>query len=121
MALLGSAEILAADDRPFELVECPEWGGQVRIATMSGAERDEFEAALYGRAESGETALDRHARVLIVAYCATDAEGSRLFRNPAEVEALGQKSFRPIRRLVESALRLNALTVEAGEDLEKNS
>jgi hypothetical protein len=121
MALLGAAEILAADDRSVEMVDCPEWGGEVRIATMTGTERDEFEAEVYGNADSGKSALERHIRVLLVAYCAVDAEGRRLFTDRAEIEALGRKSFKPIRRIAEVAMRLNALTEAAVEDLEKNS
>lgn len=119
--LLGAAAILAADDRPSELVDCPEWGGSVRIGTMTGTDRDEFEAEVYGGQGAGKSALERHVRVLLVAYCAVDAEGRRLFSDRAMIEDLGRKSWRPIRRIAEAALALNALTEAAVEDLEKNS
>lgn len=119
--ILSAAEILAADDRPSEIVECPEWGGSVRVATMTGTERDEFEAEVYAGADSGKSALERHVRALLVAYCAVDAEGQRLFADRAETEALGRKSFKPIRRIAEVAMRLNALTESSVEELEKNS
>lgn len=118
--MLSAAEILAADDRPSEIVECSEWGGSVRVATMTGTERDEFEAAVYANSD-GKSALERHIRVLLVAYCAVDTEGQRLFADRAEVEALGRKSFKPIRRIAEVAMRLNALTESSVEELEKNS
>ena len=31
MALLTAEQILEASDRRYEVVDCPEWGGEVRV------------------------------------------------------------------------------------------
>ena len=47
MALLGHEAILGADESAsFAVVEVPEWGGGVRVKTLSSAERDAFETSL---------------------------------------------------------------------------
>ena len=51
MNILSKEAILAADDLPREKVNVPEWGGEVLVRTMSGTDRDAFEASLQiGRA-----------------------------------------------------------------------
>lgn len=48
MTVLTREAILSADDLPAETVDVPEWGGKVRIRTMTGSERDAFESSLIG-------------------------------------------------------------------------
>ena len=42
--LLTKDAILQAQDSKLEKLEVPEWGGHVFIKSMSGTERDNFEA-----------------------------------------------------------------------------
>ncbi len=46
MNLLPRDLIDGADDLPVEDVEVPEWGGAVRLRTLTGSERDGFEASV---------------------------------------------------------------------------
>ena len=46
MAILGKKAILAAQDIPTEPVAVPEWGGEVLVRGLSGADRDAFEASV---------------------------------------------------------------------------
>ncbi|MEU5950323.1 hypothetical protein ABZ793_32935, partial [Micromonospora sp. NPDC047465] len=46
MALLNRDAILAAEDRTYEEVNCPEWGGSVRLRSITGAQRDAYEQSL---------------------------------------------------------------------------
>lgn len=47
--LLTREQILKAQDRTYKDVSCPEWGGKVRIQSLSGAERDQFEESILGQ------------------------------------------------------------------------
>ena len=109
MALLSRDAILAADDREYEVVPCPEWGGEVRLRSLTGAERDAYEQSLVQtRGKSREMNL-RNARAKLVALCAVDENGNRLFTD-ADVNALGKKNAKPLDRLFDVARRLSGLT-----------
>lgn len=120
------AAILAAEDRPHLDVPTPEWakGGvdTVRIVTMSGADRDEWEAAaLIARARESGTSRLRNLRAELVARCAVHpASGERLFAE-ADVELLGRKSAKTLDRLFSAATSLNAVADSDMRALEKNS
>ena len=106
MNILSKDAILAADDLPRETVNVPEWGGEVLVRTMSGTDRDAFEASLLekdGRMEN--------VRARLVALTLCDAQGDRLF-NDSEIAALGRKSARALDRVFAVAQRLNGIGVE---------
>jgi len=109
MALLSRDAILAADDHEYEVVPCPEWGGEVRLRSLTGAERDAYEQSLVQtRGKSREMNL-RNARAKLVALCAVDENGNRLFSDQ-DVAALGRKNAKPLDRLFDAARRLAGLS-----------
>ena len=106
MNILSKDAILAADDLPRETVNVPEWGGEVLVRTMSGTDRDAFEASLLekdGRMEN--------VRARLVALTLCDLQGDRLF-DDSEIAALGRKSARALDRVFSVAQRLNGIGVE---------
>jgi hypothetical protein len=48
MALLSRDDILNADDLTIETIAVPEWGGEVNVKTLTGAEKDKWETARVG-------------------------------------------------------------------------
>lgn len=116
MALLSKEQILNVDDKKTELVEVPEWGGQVCIATMSGTAKDRFEASCMG---PNGTANMQNIRARLVAACLVDDKGNLMF-SEKEIGKLGQKSAAALDRVFEAAQRLNAVTQQDVEDLAKN-
>jgi hypothetical protein len=111
MARLSKEAILAADDTRTEEVEVPEWGGSVLVRGMTGRERDEFESSMLIQA-AGQTARDlRNTRAKLVAKCAVDDDGARLFTD-GDVTALGEKSAAALVRVFEVAARLSGLDEE---------
>lgn len=118
MACLTKDQILSFDDRPRERVEA--WGGYVNVATISGAERDQFEAWLVSQSDAKGPARYRNTRAKLVAMAIVDDSGKRLFTD-AEAEKLGEKSPIELDRLYEVAKRLSGLGAKDVEDLEKNS
>lgn len=118
MKRLSKAEILSANDLPSEDVDVPEWGGVVRIRTMSGTERDAMEQSLLGP-DGKPTRNTRGLRARVVALTAIDEEGNRLFTE-GEAEQLGTKSAAALSRLFDAAAKLNGLTSSDVEQLAKN-
>lgn len=108
-------QILSSSDAKMEKVAVPEWGGDVHIKVMSGAERDRWEAAAF---EGGKVNRDNfRARLLVETIC--DESGKLLF-SPADVDALSAKSSAILSRLTPVALKINALTNDDVDALTKN-
>ena len=116
MATLSRAAILAADDLAKETVSVPEWGGEIIIGTMTGAARDAWEQSIAGQGGKVNIA---NIRARMLAYCALDENGNRLFSD-ADAEALGQKSGAALDRCVRVAQKLNKLTDEDLKEVKGN-
>lgn len=116
MSLLTKEAILSADDRKFEDVPTPEWGGTVRVGTISAIEQDRWVAE---NQKNGKVS-DLTFRVQYVSLCCIDENWNRLFTTE-DLAALGNKSTHAIQRLFEVASRLNGLSEQAAGELEKNS
>lgn len=114
--MLNRDAILNADDLPRELVEVPEWGGNVYVRTLRGNERDNFEQSIVGKKQ--KTSLDNvRARFAVLTIC--DESGKRLFSD-ADAKALGDKSAAALDRVFAVSQRLNGFSQEDQEDLAGN-
>lgn len=124
MGLLNRDSILASDDLPRELVAVPEWGGDVYVRTLTGTERDAFEAASLrvtgtGKKRKTEANTVNFRSRLAVLVC-SDEQGQRIFKDE-DAGVLGRKSAAALDRIADVALRLNHMTEDAVEDAEGNS
>lgn len=72
--MLTREQILQCDDLPKETVKVPEWGGEVQVRTMTGTDRDAFEASLIGKEGRLENV---RARLVSLAVC--DESGKAMF------------------------------------------
>ena len=113
--MLTREQILAASDLKRETVNVPEWGGSVIVSTMTGLDRDAFEASVI---QDGQPNM-RNVRSKLVAACVVDEAGSRLF-SMADVDALGSKSSGALDRVAVVAQRLNRLGDAQLEELQGN-
>lgn len=113
---LSRDAILSAPDLEYEDVRVPEWGGVVRVRGMTGAERDQWEAALL---DGDKKLTRRQVRATLVALTVVDEQGRRLF-SEEDVERLGAKSARALQRVFNVAQRLSRLSLEDVEKLEGN-
>lgn len=120
MALLSKDAILGADDRRYEIVPVPEWGGEVRLRSLSGSERDEYENSLVQQVGNKQVTNARNARAKLVALCAVDDAGAPLFE-PRDVIKLGSKNSSALQRLFDVACKMNGFTDEDVKELEGNS
>lgn len=117
--MLTKAMILSADDRKLTKLDVPEWGGEIYIRTMSGAERDTLEREVM-QAGGKDTRLNMdNYRARFCARVICDDKGERLFSD-TEIQTLGGKSSVVLDRIVAAAQQLNALTPSDVEDIVKN-
>lgn len=113
MALLTKDQIVGVDDRVFEDVPVPEWGGTVRIAGMSGTERNAYQSSLVVIGPNGSVQRMNMADQLakLVGKCLVDENFERLFTDK-EIKVLGAKNGAVLERLGVVAQRLSGLRKE---------
>lgn len=119
MARIKKEDALKAQDLGREIVNVPEWGGEIELRGLSGTERDAFEASVVDRdGDKASVKLD-NLRAKLLVRCIYDEEGNRMFSDAEAVE-LGKKSGAVLARLCEVAQRLSGLTKKDVEELAKN-
>ena len=97
---------------PREEIVVPDLGGSVFVRVMSAAERDQFGADSVDGPDSQATAR-------LVQRAACDADGNPLF-TPADVPRLSELPATWLDPIAQAAARVNRLTKEATEDVQKN-
>jgi hypothetical protein len=117
--LLSREAILGADDLPTKDVHVKQWGGSVRIRSLTGTDRDQFEADVLGARRLGQVSPG-NVRARYVSLCVVDAEGNNIF-SAADIEALGRKSGEALDTVYQAVLSLNALSDDDVEELAGNS
>lgn len=116
MALLTKEQILEADDRPAEVIEVPEWGGEVRIRPMMQLDQAKFQREIE-QAEKSNRLSVLHEK--IVTKSIVDDDGQQMF-DDSEIGKLSERSSAAMNRVVTACLRLNRTTKEDVEDLVGN-
>ncbi len=112
MGLLTRQEIISAEDFETKDIEVPEWGGTVRIKTISGTERDEFEASTVKMKNGRSEQNMENFRARFLSLCIIDEDGKRLFPNKTDIQYLGRKSVKALQRVFNAAQELNSMTDE---------
>ena len=114
--MLSKEQILKVKDLKTETVDVPEWGGKVKIKTLNGSERDEFEQSIVQGAKVKMSNLTAKLCQLTL----VDNSGILLF-DSSDIAGLGKKSSKALSRCYEVASRLSGLGKKDMEELEKNS
>ena len=116
--LLTKEAILQSKDYQDEVINVPEWGGSVRLKTMSGVERDMFETEAMKRKKGDKIELKGLKSFLLMLTLVND-KGERLFAE-ADIDELNKKSGAVIDTLFVKCQDLNKLTQGSLEDSVKN-
>lgn len=117
---LSRDAILGADDITYDVVDCPEWGGRVRVKSLTGRERADWQQASIQGTGQAATVNFRQTTVKLVALAVVDADGKAIFAN-ADVVKLAMKNSAPLERIAEVAMRLSGIGADEVATLEKNS
>ena len=117
--ILTRDDILRADDIQAEIVDVPEWGGQVRVKGLSGTERDRFEQDSIDQRGKTTKLNFANIRARLLVLCLVDEQGNRLFQR-SDIDLLGQKSAAALNRVFDVARRLSGLNQEDVEELAEN-
>ena len=118
---LTKDQILEAKDLQSEAVEVQEWGGSVLVRTMTGADRDAFEASLIVTQLDGTRKPNMtNMRAKLVALTVVDEAGALVF-DVTDVDRLSLKSASALERVFTVAQRINGLGAAAEETAAKNS
>jgi hypothetical protein len=115
MAQLTKEQVLGVKDILTEVVNVPEWGGEVTVTVMDGPSRDEWEMMLYADGKAN-TITNRRAK--LCAMTIIDPQTSKRLFSPDE---LAKKSGVALSRVFDAALRLNKIGGDAIEQASKNS
>lgn len=119
MALLSRTQIFDAEDRTYDVVDCPEWGGEVRLRSITGRQRDEFEAGLVQQRGNDRKLNMSNARAKLIVLCAVDENGQLLF-TADDIRRLGSKNAKPLDRLFDACQALAGLTEDDLKDMTEN-
>jgi len=109
MAFLTKDLIVAVNDAEYSVESVPEWGGEVRLRSLTGTERTEVRL-------KGEAAASWDA--LVCSFGIVDEKGVNLF-SAAETVILAKKHPAVLERLAKKILDLSLMTTEARAEQEK--
>lgn len=103
-------KILTASDLTSELVEVPEWDVIVEVRGMAAADR----TALMDKAAAADGSVNTSLLFpALVIACSFDPDtGERVFTAEDE-PALGEKNGLAVERIVQAAMRVSGMSVEA--------
>jgi hypothetical protein len=118
--LLGRAEILGKKDRTHQDVKVNEWGGLVRVQSLTGTERDQWEEACQEQRGKDKVFSTKQLREKLLSFCLVDAEGKKLF-SEGDIALLADKNAAALTRLFDVARKLNGIGAQDVEELTKNS
>lgn len=117
MQPLSREQILSTDDSNTELVDVPQWGGSVRVRSLTGRERDRLEASMIGK--NGKADATRglaNFRARLVAASVIDDNAAPMFTE-ADIDALAGRSAAALDTIAQAAMRLSGLSESDVEEL----
>lgn len=119
MQLLTKEQIQAAKDRHNKDVEIEEWGGTVRLRTLTGREREEYENFLQAR-RKGKMINLMGAKCELLLRCIINEDGKPMF-DRADLAWMNEKSAKATGLLFDVAMSMNGLSREDIDELVGNS
>lgn len=125
MALVTKAQISAAVDRKWEDVPVPEWGGEVRLMSLSAADRGYIEAGtVVANGQNPQLKVEalKTYREKLVGLSMVDESFERIYSNKEIADgALAGKDGQIIERLAAKVQELSGMGRFARREVEGNS
>jgi len=110
---LTKDQIFSAEDLKTIEVDVPEWGGKIKLRTMTGQEREAYFRRLM-KHKADEIPKDMFQTLVII--CAVDDKGNPLFTFD-DLPELAKKNGAILDRLTKAAGDLNGLTDKSIDNL----
>lgn len=112
--MITKEQIFGADDLSGKKVDVPEWGCEITIKVMTGADRDK-----YMRFVSKQEGIPENMMERLVVLTACNESGERIFTD-SDIPELSKKSSLVISRLFGEAARLNKISNESLDELKND-
>ncbi len=112
--ILNREQIIAAADRAFVEIDCPEWGGKVRLRSLDAEQSLHYESVVAKRAK-GDLKVNPISAVLAVSI--VDEAGVPLF-NDKDMHEIGKKHPGVLTRLMHAVGKLNKIEEDAAGNSE---
>jgi hypothetical protein len=116
--ILTKEQILEVKDLVIETVSVPEWGGEVLVRGMTGADRDKFEASIVQMRNQKTNFNMVNIRAKLASMTICDDQGKKIF-SEADIKDLSGKSASALQRIFTVAQRLSGIGEEDVEELTK--
>jgi len=114
--ILTRGAIQQAQDLQQEIVPVPEWGGDVIVRGLTGAERDAFEGDIITQNGKNMSLNTANMRAKLAARSVIDEQGKRLFSDD-DIQMLGTKSAVALQRIFDVAQRLSGMSEKDVQEL----
>jgi len=116
MGYLTREQILGAQDRKVIELEVPEWGGTLRLRSMSGAAAEEYVKAV------AESKSDFEPLLLLISSSVIDENGDLMFPSPEDVKGLANKNLLALKNVSEACMGVNGFDqTEVAESLKETA
>lgn len=116
MAVLSRDQIFSKPDIETDEVDVPEWGGAVRIRSITAAQQKEI-AKIQNNTARSETDRYARGRLQMVVFGCVDKEGSPLFTED-DFAALEERNPGVLNRLSDAIGRISGLSDAATDAAE---
>lgn len=119
MGILSKAEIFAAQDIKREVLNVPEWGGDVELIQLSGNGRAKIMETYQTFKDAGSVAQTNALQDAMLLACIADDKGQPIFATD-DLPLLREKNGVVLETVVKAALKLNGMGEQAEAAAEKN-
>lgn len=122
IVLLSRAQMLNADDTVYDYVHVPQWGGHVRIKSLTAGERERYEESTMTRVQTPDGMTKEQVllgiRAKLVVLAVVDEKGQAVFKKE-DAPVLLRKNTAAVQLVYEAIQRLSGMrkadVVDAGE------
>ena len=113
---LTKDQIFNASDHQIKTLNIPEWGGDICLKTMTGFQRDKYESEIL-KCQKNNSFVNMRVKLAIYTVC--DEDGNLLFEEK-DINLLTKKSASALDKIFDEATKMNGISEEDIEELEKN-
>lgn len=117
MSLLTKGQINAKRGRRYETLHVEEWGGDVRIQSLTVGERGQLEAYV---GDDKEPRNNGHLRAMLCALAIVDENGVRVYED-LDADDFLEMDNAPVTLVADAAWNLSGMGRKAQEAIEKKS